>query len=249
MDNMKLNLTPITVKVDVDSAELQRNLNKMGKDIPFAMALALNELANGARDRVKSELPKKFTIRNTWTVMGIRTKRAEKRDYPNVHSLVGSVDKYMEVHDEGGDKQKGQKAFSFPYAVRKNYRSLVKRNKWPGPLLGGEGNKLPDKPIGRPRGSRNGVRQKGNKPFILKWGRFVGVFQRTRGKIETTKYKYKGGKRQKYRLLWRLYGKKVKLDKREWLFRPVREHVEEFYNEAFYNAMYKIMSSTWTQRG
>lgn len=225
-------------KAIVQDEEFFQTFNKMGKQIPYALALAITEVANYSRDAVKSELPNHFTIRNNYTAKGIRVKRAEKRDYPNIHALVGSVDKFMDDHDQGGDRPKKRKAFSFPYSIRRAYKSLVPRRKWPGKLLG-EGQRSINR--GRPRGSKNGVRQ-APKPFILKYGDFVGVFQRTRGKI-ASKYKYKKHMRQKYRLLWRLYGKRISIPKTEWLSEPVKRTVEDRYRDAVANGMYKAWNS------
>lgn len=218
--------------VKVDDKDLIKHFEKCQKQLPFILAVGLTKLANEARVQVQRELPSHFEIRNKWTQMGIHTKRAEKNQYPNIYALVGSVDKYMDQHEEGGVRPKKRKAFSLPFTVRKNYHDLIKRGKWPFKLLGGV---LPRKPMGRPKGSSNGRKAKA-KPFILKYGRFTGIYMRTSGKT-TSKYRYKGMRRQKYRLLWRLYSRPIKIKKEPWLVDAVQDTVEFNYVRMMHEAI------------
>lgn len=228
----------MNVKVTVNDAAVLHAFNSMGKQMPYVMATAVTELANHARTEVVNRLPSHFIIRNRFTAMGIRTKRGEKNDYPNTFAMVGSTDKYMVEHEEGGPRKKGNKAFSFPYRIRRNIRTIVKRGKWPGPLLGG--GKISKRPTGRPKGSRNGQRR-APTPFILKLGRFTGVFIRTSG-LAASKYKYRGGKRQRFKTLWRLYSPTIRIKKEEWLYPHVERVVQDRHRDAIVNAMYKAMS-------
>lgn len=226
------------IQCQVTNAGIQSALDAMKKQVPFVLALAMTELANDARTEVVRQLPHNFIIRNRFTAMGIHTKRAEKNDYPKVSSLVGSVDKYMIEHEEGGPRKKGPKAFSFPYRIRRNIRTLVKRGKWPGPLLGGK--KLPKKPAGRPKGSVNG-RSTTPKPFIHKFGRFTGVYIRTSG-LANSRYKYKNMRRQRFKLLWRLYSPTIRIPEVHWLVPPVNRIVQTRYEQVIVSALYKAVN-------
>jgi hypothetical protein len=75
------------------------------KQIPFATAVALTRLAQMSQAKLKSNLPKHFTIRNQRVPQGIRIARAEKRDWPRCVAFVGSVDNFMRNQATGEPKK------------------------------------------------------------------------------------------------------------------------------------------------
>lgn len=78
----------------------------IARQIPYATARALTMLAKGAQTEIRSTLgaPGRFRLRSTWTARGIRIVPADKRDYPAVQAIVGSVDEYLVLQETGGTK-------------------------------------------------------------------------------------------------------------------------------------------------
>lgn len=68
------------MRVKVDVTDVVNGLHELEKQhLPFALAAMLTTLAKGSQTKVKSGLPNKFHLRNTFTEQGIRIKPAEKR--------------------------------------------------------------------------------------------------------------------------------------------------------------------------
>ena len=70
------------------------------KQAPFAISLALNWVAKDAQQKVRSELPKRFHLRNTWTSRGIQVRAANKA---SLEALVTAPD-YMALQETGGTR-------------------------------------------------------------------------------------------------------------------------------------------------
>lgn len=96
----------LDVQVRTNLPELYKYLDKAARSqVPFASAVALTRLAQAGQARYRSELPKKFTLRSTWTARGILVKPARRADWPRQHSIVGSRDDYMAAQEEGETKR------------------------------------------------------------------------------------------------------------------------------------------------
>ncbi len=124
------------IKLTFDSHKLKTWLNDLElRQIPFAEASALNGIAFRVQSAVRANLPKKFTIRNSWTAKGIQVERATKS---NRVAIIGTIDKFLARHEDGGTfKPMGSKSFSIPLEdIRRNKKGIVTRSKWPGRLKG-----------------------------------------------------------------------------------------------------------------
>lgn len=96
----------LDVQVRTNLPELYKYLDKAARtQVPFASAVSLTRLAQAGQARYRSELPKKFTLRSTWTARGILIKPARRADWPRQYSMVGSRDDYMAMQEEGGTKR------------------------------------------------------------------------------------------------------------------------------------------------
>lgn len=125
----------ISFQVDTSQiAKLGEVLDVFGKDqAPFAMARGLTLTARDARDAIAARLASDFQIRSNWVARGIRIHPARK---DNLAAAVGSVDRFMELHATGGDREgKDGKRVAVPEAARKNVSSITRPSKWPGKLL------------------------------------------------------------------------------------------------------------------
>lgn len=92
-----------TIKVDgntVEATEFVRELAK--RHLPFVAAASLTELAKGARDAQIDALPDRFEVRSRRFKQTFRHVPAEKRDWPDTHSVVGVLDEWAARHEEGG---------------------------------------------------------------------------------------------------------------------------------------------------
>lgn len=194
----------IKLKVDFDLAPFRREISTLvKKQIPFAMSLAVNRVAERAKDELKKSLRKDFIIRTNWVEKGIQRTRATKR---KPESTVGSRDGFMALHVTGGTKRKaggdggrkrsggpkGGRSMGIPASpgpARKTRTGRTQPSKWPG---------------------RFGQRAK-RKPFIL----------RTKGgKVALVR---KRGSRKKPKLQFIYFFKRsVKIQKR-WPFQRIVE--------------------------
>lgn len=108
------------------------------KQLPFATAVAATALAQRAQIAVRMSLGHNFTVRTPWISNGIRIERGEKRDWPAVRAVVGSVDWFMEAQETGKDRspRPGRAHLSVPgSAVRPTKATRITRAKWPKALL------------------------------------------------------------------------------------------------------------------
>lgn len=116
------------------------------KQVPFASALALTTTAAEAMKAVRDEAEDTFTLRNRYTLRGIQTNRAEKRDWPNQKAEVG-IEKgrdYLIDHALGG-KRRGHITHgrAIPVNVRRLKSGKISKPQRPGRLLAKKGRKQP----------------------------------------------------------------------------------------------------------
>lgn len=211
-------MTPIVI---VSKRDVKRFDDAIRKQLPFAVARALTMTAAQARDEVRADLSKSFTLRNKFTVGSIRYKRAEKRDWPNSYSVVGSISAYLSQHEEGGTKQSGAKAGAIPKGIRRSDRSLVSRTKWPGKILPA-GVKIPGG--GRTKGATKGSRSK-PMPFLLQERGGVGVYVRV------------GRRGRRLRRLYRLTKQPSRIKATHWLTGPTERVVRSRLASNFQTAL------------
>lgn len=75
--------------IRVDDKEIERELRVMPRQIPFAMSVALNDVAWKARDALRGSLPAHFTLRNAFTLSGITVEKGTKA---TLDAKVGELD-------------------------------------------------------------------------------------------------------------------------------------------------------------
>ena len=213
-------LKVMEIRVKLDSRGLKRFNDAMKDQFPFATARALTVTAGQAKDEVIKQLPKYFTIRNTFTKRGIMSERAEKKDWPNSKATVGSISPYMVVQEEGGAKSPAGKAFSIPKGIRRKETSLVPRSKWPGKILPSESTISGG---GRSKGAKSGSKNK-PKAFLLREHDGVGVYIRR-------------GKGRRLKRLYRLTKSTVHIKGRHWLESPVTTIVRSRLHHNFITAL------------
>lgn len=93
----------------------------MGKQLPFATALALTRTIQDAQTDVVSDLPNEFTLRGSWfkprTKFGINIRPAKK---DNLVAYIGTNAPWIEIQEEGGKKKPAGKMLAIPTAnIRK----------------------------------------------------------------------------------------------------------------------------------
>lgn len=96
-------MVSIAFKVEGNTLEASKFIqNLFRKQVPFATAAALTELAKEARDEQRAGVRDRFTVRSTRFPNTFRSVPAEKRDWPNTHSVVGVLDQWAARHEAGG---------------------------------------------------------------------------------------------------------------------------------------------------
>lgn len=105
------------------------------KQIPFATANALNDVAFDGMRAVKAQLPRYFIIRNTWTARGVRVRKARKTNLESqVYFAPGRG--YIARQITGGVKtSRGGRHVAIPQAVRPNAAARINKGKRPAALL------------------------------------------------------------------------------------------------------------------
>lgn len=111
-------------------AQIEDRLGELaGDQLPFITSVALNKTAIGSRDKVKANLPKRFTLRNSWTQRGIQAGMSNK------HSLQAAVfaPDYMQIQETGGEKRPTRSKLLA--APAKPTRRVIPKSKRPRAVL------------------------------------------------------------------------------------------------------------------
>lgn len=105
----------IELDIDSNAEDFRRKFGALAeRQIPFAVARSLTNLANDARSEIIAQFPKVFRLRNRRTLTSVITERANKTDSISVmQSLVAIRDPWIAQHDTGRDKtpQRGPSLF------------------------------------------------------------------------------------------------------------------------------------------
>lgn len=102
------------------------------KQLPFAAAGALNDLAFKAREAVIKAMPSIFILRTPFLTKGIVVNKATKKD---LKAEVMSRDSLLYKQEYGGELKASEHRIAIPRQVRTNIRQKVPRSKFPGPML------------------------------------------------------------------------------------------------------------------
>ncbi|PHJ92854.1 hypothetical protein VF14_18460 [Nostoc linckia z18] len=73
--------------------------------MPFATSRAINILAVKARNQEQSKIPDVFDVRTNWLLKkgAMPVEASSKRQWPNVHAVIGVKDKIPALNVTGGD--------------------------------------------------------------------------------------------------------------------------------------------------
>ncbi|WP_298031782.1 hypothetical protein [uncultured Desulfovibrio sp.] len=111
----------LDLSADVSGASLFLNQLRAGK-AARAIAEALNKTAMSARDAVRKDMPRRFTIRRPWVLQGIGVRFARSG---TLEAAVFSRDEFMREQEFGGIRH-GSKARSIPMGrIRDLHRKTV----------------------------------------------------------------------------------------------------------------------------
>lgn len=127
-----------TIQVKGNGLEASRAvLAFSSKQVPFAAAAALTELAREARDVQKAAMRDRFEVRSKRFLQTVRSVPAEKRDWPNTHSIVGVLDEWAARHEPGGTfKPKKSRRWAIPGAgVKRTKSGKIRKKKRPRALI------------------------------------------------------------------------------------------------------------------
>lgn len=80
------------------SLSSRTSLSRYPRQLPFALSVAINRVAVGARDEVREGLGEKFTLRNQWTLRGIQVLAGSKANPVAFVRAPG----YMAIQEAGG---------------------------------------------------------------------------------------------------------------------------------------------------
>lgn len=115
-------------------AQVRADMAKLAKNqLPYVTSLAVNRTAIGARDYVRRQLPAKFTLRNSWTRMGVQARTGNKAD-PTAYVRAPG---YMAIQETGGSREP-TKSRLLAAPVGAKSASLIPKAKRPRALLGGK---------------------------------------------------------------------------------------------------------------
>lgn len=169
------------IEISTNATDLARALGQLkAREIPWASAKALTELAFDGMRAAKSELAASMDLRNRFSAGGIQVNRAEKRDWPELKAEVGIERRrsYLIDHVTGGTRHGGRNGRAI--LEEEGFRGSsgrIAKSKRPGPLIARGQRKGR---VGRKPGSKNGTHST-PLPFLIfssKWGNEVLV-QRT----------------------------------------------------------------------
>lgn len=125
---------PVIIRVTADVAKATAMLTRVErKQLPFAVAMALTDVAKAAKAQVQAELPSRFHIRTPWVARGIQIRAAQKAPGgPNsLTAAVLSRDRFMGLQELGGQRDKG----AVPIGARPFPSITTPRSRWPAALL------------------------------------------------------------------------------------------------------------------
>lgn len=107
--------------------EVRRLLGGVEKQLPFAMAKAVNDITLEARDFLKDRNRQTFIIRRPWVLNGWRVRLARKSSTPIAARLwLDPTRDFLAKFEEGGSKQsRSGRSLAVPIEARPSPRALV----------------------------------------------------------------------------------------------------------------------------
>lgn len=105
------------IEIKTDAKELRRFLSQaVRKQIPFATSRAINGIAYDAKDREQAKLGQYFKIRTKWLTKrgAMPVVRSDKKQYPDIHAILGVKDEVAALNITGGKRQSAQSSMAVP---------------------------------------------------------------------------------------------------------------------------------------
>ncbi|MBF0190237.1 MAG: hypothetical protein HQL99_03685 [Magnetococcales bacterium] len=120
------------LRIEFNESALNRAVADVGKQLLFASALTLTNVAKDAQAEVRRLLPQKFTIRTGWVAKGIQIRSASKSD---LKATVMVLDQFMAIQETGGTKVGVfGKALGVPVGARSSPTSVTRPGSFPGAM-------------------------------------------------------------------------------------------------------------------
>jgi hypothetical protein len=115
------------IEIQADFNKLIKGLDDLAKkQVPWTATQTLNRLGDKAREELKRDLKRTFTLRNQYTEGGIKRVNAQKSDWPFTSTEVGSISPYMGLQATGGVKRpKGSLPFGTPINARPSKMQII----------------------------------------------------------------------------------------------------------------------------
>ncbi len=122
----------MSFSIDLPVPAMTKSLREFHRrQIPFATSLAINATLADARDELRKQLPRTFTIRNKFLQQGIRTRRSTKK---KLSGAVFTVDAILQRQIEGGLKETRGHRIPLARDVRASARGIIRKGNRPQAL-------------------------------------------------------------------------------------------------------------------
>lgn len=122
-----------TIRTSFDKAGLTRAMDGIEKQVRFASAMTMTNVAKDMQAEVRKQLPRHFTIRNDWVSKGIQITTAGT---DTLKAVVRVRDEFMALQETGGIKKSiTGRSPAVPVGARPTPRSITGPDKFPRALL------------------------------------------------------------------------------------------------------------------
>jgi len=119
--------------VEINVKKVLKQLDNLTKkQVPYATANALNDLAFKSREKIISEMPNKFIIRNKWVLNGVLIDRATKK---NLVALIYHRASFMAKQEYGGIRKPRGQFLAVPIDIRSDKRKRITEAMKPKAIL------------------------------------------------------------------------------------------------------------------
>lgn len=123
------------IALTVDTQTLRGMCAGMEKQLPFATAKALNEVAGFFQRDQRAVMQKQFTIRRQWVLQGVKIDRGDfaTKQKLNVRIHIDEKQDFFNKFEEGGTRspRSGGKSLAIPINVRGSKTGLIPASKKP----------------------------------------------------------------------------------------------------------------------
>ncbi|MDU7135124.1 MAG: hypothetical protein E6325_27635 [Enterobacteriaceae bacterium] len=108
--------------------DLSNELQKLRKQIPFAMAQAMTSTVRQIQEAEKKAIQRKFNA-TPFTVNAVRSKGASKNNLTAKVFMMDKAAEYLEPFESGGQHKLFHKSKLVPHAIKLNKYGNIPRNK------------------------------------------------------------------------------------------------------------------------